>query len=198
MSIAHNDIATTFTDAKGYATNEVRNSLGELMKSIVVFIFLAALVADSQATTYAFGVSNEESCACLDKYARVEFEVIEGRLVNIDVIDGTRQPKCDELLLRYLKKVVGASSYPNGTRVVMVIGTSSVDVSADYDQCLMSKEFEKVIHQHVEKVTIDIEKANQRCNSNGPGYSLGQHPTTGVPKELCGMPVTPCGMRVTP
>ena len=105
----------------------MRNPLGELMKDIFVFTFLFALMADSQATTYVLRVSKEESCACLDKYARVEFEVIEGRLINIEVIDGTQQPKCDELLLHYLKRVVGASSYPSGTRVVMVIGTSPVD-----------------------------------------------------------------------
>lgn len=131
------------------------------MKKNFLLIFLLLAITGAQAVTIKRHASKENICACLGTYARFSFEVQDGSLANVKVVNGSSNPACDKLYSEELGGTVSATMHPDGVTGIGVIGYKGKDKMLSLKKCLNKEGVDFDVYWFVEKISIDIEKINK-------------------------------------
>lgn len=125
-------------------------------------IFLLSIVTSIQATSIRIPGDRETLCRCLGTYTRFQFEILDGSLINIKVVDSSSDEVCDAYHSQQLEFFwQRGSHYPDGVIGIAVRGTSAVDKNMNLEQCIGSEELETRIYFHLEETIIDLEKISR-------------------------------------
>ena len=134
------------------------------MRKYTVFalIVLLPIVTGIQARTIGHPtVERETLCRCIGTYTRFQYEILQGSLINIKVVDSSSDEVCDEYHSQELKYWQRGVKYPDGVIGIGVRGSSAVDKDVSLEECLSGKEFEIRVFFYPEETIIDLDKINR-------------------------------------
>lgn len=129
--------------------------------SPIISVCLLMVATSLSAASVVIKEQKEVICECLGAYTRISFEVADGWLTNVKVVNSSSNPKCDKWHIRSLISSTTAL-HPNGVTGTGVVGASAKDKTMSYNQCLKTDEIEIDNYWFAEEFLIDIEKINRK------------------------------------